>query len=87
MEWLTQTLEANIHQQTKIPETAKDIIRKHISKYPAYDSHYSRERTRKKYLGNDLNISIMYSMYLSECKERNIAPEKSGYSQKSLIRN
>ncbi|XP_046685006.1 uncharacterized protein LOC124370749 [Homalodisca vitripennis] len=60
----------------KIPETAKDIIRNHISKYPAYESHYSRERTNKKYLGNDLNISIMYTMYENECKEKNIKPEK-----------
>lgn len=71
----------------QIPEAAKDIIRSHISKYPAYDSHYSRERTSKNYLGNDLNISIMYSMYVNECKERNIAPEKSGYSQKSSTKN
>lgn len=29
----------------------------------------------------------LYSMYSSECKERKVAPEKSVYSQKSLIIN
>ena len=31
----------------KTPEVIQQQIHEHISKYPAYQSHYSRERTEK----------------------------------------
>lgn len=34
-------------QANKILEATKDIIRSHISKYPEYESHYSKKRTSK----------------------------------------
>ena len=37
-----------------IAERAKGIVRDHIRKFPAYESHYSRNRTAKKYLRSDL---------------------------------
>nr|CAI5822919.1 unnamed protein product [Callosobruchus analis] len=39
------------------------------------ESHYSRERTKKKYLGNHLNISRMYRLYLEECQENGFESE------------
>jgi len=64
----------------KISEEVRKNVRNHISKFPTYESHYSRESTKKKYLGNHLNISRMYRLYLEECKEcgfdsENIAKE------------
>lgn len=56
----------------KTPEEVVDQIKKHILKYPAYESHYGREKSTKKYLGSHLNISKMYSLYVEECKQLNI---------------
>ncbi|XP_063216836.1 uncharacterized protein LOC134527814 [Bacillus rossius redtenbacheri] len=53
----------------KTPEEIVNDIKRHIRQYPAYQSHYGRERTSKKYLGSHLNISKMYSLYVEECKE------------------
>ncbi|KAF0682293.1 Uncharacterized protein FWK35_00033855, partial [Aphis craccivora] len=36
------------------------------------ESHYSREKTVKKYLGNELNISKMYKLYVDNCKEHKV---------------
>lgn len=59
----------------KISEEVRQNVRNHISKFPTYESHYSRERTKKKYLGNHLNISRMYRLYLEECKENGFGSE------------
>lgn len=63
----------------KISEEVRQNIRNHISKFPTYESHYSRERTKKKYMGNHLNISRMYRLYLEECKE-------SGFGSESIAK-
>ena len=54
----------------KSDESMIDDVKKHIGKYPAYCSHYSREKTEKKYLGFHLNVFIMYRNYADECKAR-----------------
>nr|CAH7753409.1 unnamed protein product [Callosobruchus chinensis] len=59
----------------KISEEVRQDVRNHISKFPTYDSHYSREKTKKRYLGNHLNISRMYRLYLEECNERGFGSE------------
>jgi len=56
----------------KISEEVRNSVRDHISKFPAYESHYSREKTKKKYLGNHLNISRMYNLYFEECQEKEV---------------
>ena len=48
---------------------------KHISSFPAYESHYSREKTEKKYLGPELKIEKMYSLYLEWCTKNDEASE------------
>lgn len=63
----------------KISEDVPQNVRNHISKFPTYESHYSRERTKKKYLGNHLNISRMYRLYLEECSE-------SGFGSESIAK-
>nr|CAH7727236.1 unnamed protein product [Callosobruchus chinensis] len=51
------------------------IIRWHISEFPTYESHYSRERSKKRYLSNHLSISRMYQLYLEYCKDNKIPEE------------
>nr|CAI5829866.1 unnamed protein product [Callosobruchus analis] len=53
----------------------RESVRNHILQFPVYQSHYSRERTRKKYLGKHLNISRMYQLYVEQCKDKSIPAE------------
>ncbi|KAF2896407.1 hypothetical protein ILUMI_09773 [Ignelater luminosus] len=59
-------------QHAKIPEFVRQGIRDHIMKFPVEESHSSRERSGKKYLGSHLNISKMYRLYKTECEENNV---------------
>lgn len=60
----------------KRPPETLEVIKSHIRKYPTYESHYSRERSQRKYLGNHLNISKMYNMYVEDCQKDGTNPEK-----------
>ncbi|XP_050507501.1 uncharacterized protein LOC126885115 isoform X1 [Diabrotica virgifera virgifera] len=43
----------------------------HILEFPAEESHYSRtSNPNKKYLPSNLNMSIMYRLYIAKCKEK-----------------
>lgn len=59
----------------KISEFVKQGVRDHINKFPLVESHYTRERSVKKYLGNDLNLNRMYELYRIECHENNVPEE------------
>ncbi|KAJ8887480.1 hypothetical protein PR048_013695 [Dryococelus australis] len=39
---------------------------------PYYECHYSRESTKHKYLGPELNKEKMYTLYLEFCKENHM---------------
>ncbi|KAJ8875918.1 hypothetical protein PR048_023826 [Dryococelus australis] len=39
------------------------LVRRHILGFPAYESHYSRQRSSKLCLGSDLNLEKMYELY------------------------
>lgn len=44
-------------------------IKAFIEQFPAYESHYALHKsTNRKYLAPDLNINIMYSMYIKQVK-------------------
>lgn len=62
--------------QPKISERLKNIVREHIRSFPAYTSHYSREKSSRHYLSPDLNISSMYRLYTENCKEIKVASLK-----------
>lgn len=47
----------------KISEQQREEIRKQISSFPAYESHYSRKQTEKKYLPSHLTKQKMYNLY------------------------
>lgn len=53
----------------KIKDEDKDIVKLHISKFPAYKSHYSRSHSDKRYLSPDLSIQQMYTLYLQYCTD------------------
>lgn len=48
----------------KLPELVLRKIKSHISSFRGRNSHYSRSKTRKLYLPEDLNIKKMYKIYL-----------------------
>ncbi|KAJ8932840.1 hypothetical protein NQ314_014399 [Rhamnusium bicolor] len=58
--------------KNKLPETVRMSVISHISSFPVYESHYSRARSKRKYLGPELNISLMYKLYVEKCKTDNI---------------
>lgn len=41
----------------------RDKIISHISSFPKYFSHYTRNQTNLKYLNADLNLAKMYRLY------------------------
>lgn len=49
-----------------------DRIKKHIESFPKYESHYSREKTSREYLGAHINIKLMYKLYVEECIKDNV---------------
>lgn len=60
----------------KISEDVKKSAIEHISKFPAEESHYSRNcNIHKKYLSPLLSISKMHKLYIEECT-LNKLPEK-----------
>ncbi|XP_050504407.1 uncharacterized protein LOC126883199 isoform X1 [Diabrotica virgifera virgifera] len=59
----------------KIAANVRNDIREHIQKFPCVESHYSRNKSQRMYLGSHLNISIMYRCFYEECVERQIPKE------------
>uniref|UniRef100_A0A2S2NKT1 DUF7869 domain-containing protein n=1 Tax=Schizaphis graminum TaxID=13262 RepID=A0A2S2NKT1_SCHGA len=53
----------------KLSDNIIEHVKNHIRSFPSYSSHYSRERTKRKYLGPDMNISRMYQAYIDECEK------------------
>ncbi|XP_047106374.1 uncharacterized protein LOC124775588 [Schistocerca piceifrons] len=51
----------------KTPRHKVDVVKRFIEKFPAYESHYAYHKNNgRKYLGPDLNLSVMYSLYCAE---------------------
>lgn len=69
----------------KVPENDKLLIKEHINLFPAYQSHYSRSHTQKKYLPPDLSIAQMHRLYVDYCKERNIQPRNASLYRKIFV--
>lgn len=53
----------------KLQESVLDQVRAHITSFPVYESHYTREKSAKKYLGSELNTKKMYELYKQKCLE------------------
>ena len=64
------------HVKKVIPESQKELVRLHIASIPSEQSHYTRNRTTRKFLSYDLNLAELYRMYTKECKSKNVQPVK-----------
>ncbi|XP_069362188.1 uncharacterized protein [Maniola hyperantus] len=74
------------HQkQKRISEASKMEVKEHIKMFPAYESHYSRSHTQKKYLNGDLSIALMYRLYVTHCNENGQTPVKESYYRKVFV--
>jgi hypothetical protein len=49
-----------------IPEDLKRQVHEHLNSLPKRISHYTRKKNDKYYLSSDLNISILYDLYLKK---------------------
>ncbi|XP_062712986.1 uncharacterized protein LOC115261639 [Aedes albopictus] len=67
-------LRSNNRSQKALHESDLVYIEQHIRSFPAYTSHYARERSDKLYLSSDLSISRMHELYKIKCLEDNKQP-------------
>lgn len=61
----------------KLPEEVLNGVRAHIKSFPSYESHYSREKSKRHYLGPELSIEKMYRLYLAKCEEDRIPKQQT----------
>lgn len=66
----------------RVNQDARNRIRAHINRFPRIPSHYCRANTTKEYLEADLNLSKMYRLYVTECENAEVVPQKQ-----SMYRN
>ncbi|XP_055545589.1 uncharacterized protein LOC129730338 [Wyeomyia smithii] len=59
----------NNRNRTPIDEDHVNFIKNHIRSFSAYSIHYSRDCSNRLYLSNDLNVQIMYEMYVGKCAD------------------
>lgn len=72
--------EASTHS---LPSEVKDRVRKHIMSFSTEDSKPVKQFSRKKqYLGSNLSIKQMYTMYFSDCNKDNVLPVKESMYRK-----
>ena len=58
------------------PQEVKDGIRAHINSLPCVESHYNRENTKKEYLAEGLNVTILHEEYVKQCASNGVTPAK-----------
>ncbi|KAJ8886254.1 hypothetical protein PR048_012463 [Dryococelus australis] len=46
----------------------------HMKSFPAYESHYSRNRTQNTCLGSELSVNKMYELYCEKCLQEGKMP-------------
>ncbi|KAL4708255.1 hypothetical protein ACJJTC_002338 [Scirpophaga incertulas] len=63
---VTKSLRGRAASYKKISHARLQIVEDHIKKFPAYQSHYSRSKTSKKYLSPGLTLETMYRLYAIE---------------------
>lgn len=57
----------------------KESVRAHIKRFPVMPSHYCRARSKRKYLAENLKVSIMHRQYIAERAPN--APNTASYKQ------
>lgn len=76
----------HLNRPHKLRKEVVEAIVDHIKQFPSEASHYSRNcNPHKLYLSPILNMSIMYRLYLQDCKARNrpddFLVKKSSYAK------
>ena len=61
-------------KQTPVNKTHDDTIERHLSSFPNYCSHYTRENSDVKYLDTHLNVQKMYELYVQDCNKNDFNP-------------
>ena len=56
-------------------------VKQHIESFPAYESHYTRNKSARQYLSSSLSVAIMYRLYCEECAAASFEPVKKWMSQ------
>ncbi|KAG5899331.1 hypothetical protein JTB14_029282 [Gonioctena quinquepunctata] len=64
-----QELHSMENTKKVISEKDKDIVRKHISFFPAVESHYCRANSTETYLERNLNLQRMYDLYKTDIEK------------------
>ena len=70
-----------------IPDIQLDHVKQHIASFPTIEAHYSRERTQRFYVDQNLNQAIMYDLYKDQCAERGVQAVKIHKYRQILMRN
>ena len=51
----------------KTSEQSIAFVKAHIESFPKAESHYCRKESQRQYLESNLNIKVMYRLYLEKC--------------------
>ncbi|KAJ8878974.1 hypothetical protein PR048_019578 [Dryococelus australis] len=54
----------------KVTTLQKEEALTHIKSFPAYESHYPRNRTQNTYLGSGLSVNKMHELYCEKCLQQ-----------------
>lgn len=83
---LKSDLRGSLPSGNKRSEADISFARDFINSFPAYESHYSRNHTTKRYLAQDLNLQILYTLYKEKFESTRSDPTTKPLSL-SVFRN
>nr|XP_029721559.1 uncharacterized protein LOC115262805 [Aedes albopictus] len=55
----------------RLSDEDKKRVEDHIKSFPLHTSHYGRAKSDKLYLSSDLNVTIVYDLYVQKCTKEN----------------
>lgn len=55
-------------------EISRELIERHIDRFPRVESHYCRESTTREYLHSDLSIKKMHDMFMNDPERSSLTP-------------
>jgi len=68
------------HVKSQIADEDRRSVVDHISMFPRYVSHYTRShQSSREYLASNLNLRMMYQLYVEHCHQKNFHPVKESY--------
>jgi len=68
------------HVKFRIASNNRSSVVDHVSMFPRYISHYTRShQSSREYLASNLNLRIMYRLYVQHCHQKSLQPVKESY--------